>query len=182
MEFVMTAFLTEHSYLLAQICGFVAMATAVSMYQFKRHRTIMILMVVCSFIWCMHYCFLGLFTPVMMNIVNVIRNIVYSFRDRKWAQSKLIPVVFVALSIALAVITWDNIWSVLPLIAAVFTTVANWQTDTKILKYMTIPVCICWFIFNFINHSYAGMANEILALASIIISLTRIKKQEKQTV
>ena len=52
-------------------------------------------------------------------------------------------------------LTWENGWSVLPLVGGVFTTVANWQSDTKRLKLLTLPVSASWFTYNFINHSYA---------------------------
>lgn len=58
----MQDFFETHSYL-TQIFGFSAMAVGIIMYQFKKHRTIMVLMTLCSALWCLHYTSMWLFTP-----------------------------------------------------------------------------------------------------------------------
>ena len=175
-EFLTMGFLTAHAYLFAQIFGFAAMATAISMYQFKKHKTIMLLMVLCSSLWCIHYAFLGLLTPILMNVINVLRAVVFSQREKKWASGNYIPVLFILASVVTVIFTWDNAWSLLPCIASVSATVGNWQTDTQRLRALTIPVCVCWFIYNMINHSIAGMANETFTLVSVIVGLARYRK------
>jgi hypothetical protein len=69
---------------------------------------------------------------------------------------------------------------VLPLIASVFAIVAQWQTNVKYLRLLTIPVCVCWFIYNINNQSWAGTANEVFVLISIIIALIRNNKTAKE--
>ena len=57
----------------------------------------------------------------------------------------------------------------------VFSTSASWQTNTKRLKLLTIPVCVCWFVYNLFSRSYAGMANETFVLGSVIVALYRLR-------
>ena len=177
----MCEFFASHQNLIAQIFGFIAMGIAIAMYQFKRHRTILILMSLCSLVWSLHFACLGLFTPVGMNMINVLRGIVYSFREKKWAQKNIIPAVFIVLCAGSVILTWESIWSILPFIASIFATVANWQKNTRLLKYLSIPVCVCWFIYNISNGSIAGTLNEAFALSSIFIYLIRTRKSEKNT-
>lgn len=174
----MLEFFHAHSYVIAQIFGFSAMATAITMYQFRRHRTIMVLTAVCSTLWCLHYASLGLLTPILMNLLNVARGIVYSFRGKPWGSKKYIPYLFSAAAVIMVVCTWENAWGLLPCVASVFATFANWQTDTKKLKLLTIPVCLGWFFYNMINKSAAGMANETFTLCSIIVALIRMREKK----
>ena len=51
----MIAFLQAHSFLIGQIFGFGAMFVGIIMYQFKKHRTIMLLMMLCASLWCLHF-------------------------------------------------------------------------------------------------------------------------------
>lgn len=176
----MLEFFSAHRELIAQIFGFVAMGIAISMYQFKKHRTILVLMALCSFVWCLHFAFLGLYVPVAMNFINVIRGVVYSFREKKWAQNNIIPAVFIVLCAGSVIITWDSLWSILPFIASIFATVANWQKNTRLLKYLSIPVCVCWFVYNAANGSVAGTLNETFALISIAVYLVRTKKLQNK--
>lgn len=177
----MKEFFIEHQNLIAQLLGFIAMVIAISMYQFKKHRTILILMSLCSLVWSLHFACLGLFTPVGMNMINVLRGIVYSFRDKKWAQNNIIPAVFIVLCAGSVILTWEDSWSILPFIASIFATTANWQRNTRLLKYLSIPVCVCWFIYNIRNGSVAGTLNEAFALTSIAVYLIRTRKTDKNT-
>lgn len=176
----MIEFFNAHSFVIAQIFGFCAMATAITMYQFKKHRTIMVLTALCSTLWCLHFASLGLVTPILMNFINILRGITYSNRSKPWGNKKFIPYIFAALSVILTVITWENAWSILPCIGSIFSSFANWQTNTKKLKLLTIPVCVVWFTYNTVNSSYAGMANETFTLISIIIALIRINREDKK--
>lgn len=178
----MAQFFTAHLNLIAQLLGFIAMGIAIAMYQFKKHRTILILMSLCSLVWSLHFLCLGLYTPVGMNMINVLRGVVYSFRDRKWAQNIIIPAVFIVLCAGSVVLTWDSMWSILPFIASIFATVANWQKNTRLLKYLSVPVCVCWFAYNIANGSIAGTLNEAFALLSIAFYLIRTRKEKSEAV
>ncbi len=174
----MLDFIKNNSFIIAQIFGFMAMTVAVSMYQFNKHRKVMILMFACSMLWCCHYTFLGLFTPVAMNFLGGVKNLVFSFKEKAQTESKTIPIIFLILSIVSTALTWANWWSILPMIASVFAVVAQWQTNVKYLRLLTIPVCVCWFIYNINNQSWAGTANECFVLISIIIALIKNRKKE----
>lgn len=175
----MSELFIAHQDTIAQILGFIAMGIAIAMYQFKKHRTILILMSLCSLVWSLHFACLGLFTPVGMNMINVLRGVVYSFREKKWAQNNIIPAVFIILCAGSVILTWESIWSILPFIASIFATIANWQKNTRLLKYLSIPVCVCWFVYNIINGSIAGTLNETFALVSIAVYLLRTKNTDK---
>lgn len=175
----MIAFFQAHSFVIGQIFGFLAMATGIIMYQFKKHRTIMLLTVLCASLWGLHFICLGKYTAVFMNVLNVVRSILYSFRGRKWADSILIPICICASSLVISAMTWEGPLSLLPAMAAVSSTVANWQTDTRKLKLLTIPVCVGWFIYNVFGHSYAGMINETFVLCSVLVSLYRLHREQK---
>lgn len=177
----MLEFFTEHAFVFSQIFGFTAMAIAISAYQFNKQKTIMILLTLCSTFWCMHFLCLKAYAAVAMNLINIVRNFVYGFRDKKWAQGYVIPVIFLIVSVAAVALTWSNAWDMLPLIAAFFATVANWQTDTRRLRYLTYPVSASWLVYNIINRSYAGMCNEIFTIVSLTVGVVRYDILGKKT-
>lgn len=181
----MIEFLTEHLYIIAQIVGFCAMGVAIIAYQNNKHKNILLLMVLCCTLWCVHFGMLGSWTAVAMNALNVVRNIVFCFRGKKkWADSIAVPAVFILLSLIMTVVTFKNDWwNIVPFIASIFAVISTWQTDAKMLRYLTIPICILWFSFNFSHGSWAGSANEVFAFTSIIVAIIRydiLKKEEKK--
>ena len=175
----MQAFLASHAYLISQIFGFAAMGVAILQYQFKKHRTIMLLMVLCSALWCAHYLFLGKMTAVFINLVNVLRSAAYTQREKKWGKSPLIPAGFILAAALICALTWENGWSLLPFFATVCATLGGWQTDTQKLRLYTLGVCGNWLVYNAVNRSIAGAANEIFTLVSVLIALWRYRKSAR---
>lgn len=174
----MTEFFAAHSYLIAQIFGFSAMGLAILTYQFNRQKTVNLLLMGVAALWCLHYAALGLVTPIVMNVVNVVRAGVYSRREQKWAQSGLIPAAFCAAAVILTALTWSGPWSLLPGAASIFASLANWQKDTKKLRALTVPVCVCWLVYNIVNKSVAGAANETFTLVSIAVAFFRYDRKK----
>ncbi len=174
----MVDFISAHSFVIAQIIGFMAVATVIVMYQFKSHKVMMGIFVFMCTLWCLHFALLGCWSAVAMNAVNVVRSFIYGFRDKKWAQSNAIPAVFCVIAVVMVILTWENAWSLLPFIGGVAATIANWQTDTKKLKILTVPVSASWLIYNAHNVSYAGLINEIFALCSIGVYFIRTRKKK----
>jgi len=172
------AFISAHSYIIAQIFGFTAMGLAILTYQFNKQKTVNIMLMVVAAVWCCHYAFLGLITPIAMNVVNVIRAFIYSKRDKKWANKSFIPIIFCVAAVILVFFTWENFWSLLPCIASIFASLANWQKDTKKLRALTVPVCVCWLIYNAVNGSIAGAANETFTLVSIAVAFFRYDRKK----
>ena len=84
----MIDFIKDNSFIIAQAFGFLAMGVGISMYQFNKHRTVMLMMVLCALTWCCHYTFLGLFTPVAMNFLGAVKNFIFSFKEGKQIESK----------------------------------------------------------------------------------------------
>ena len=167
------SFITAHTVLIGQLFGILAMITALIMYQFKKHRTIMLLMLLCSTFWCIHFAFLGAMTGVIMNVINVARALVFTQREKPWCSKLWIPAAFTAASVVAVICTWESAYSLLPCVASIAATLGSWQKNTQRLRLFTIVVCVCWFAYNAIKGSWAGMANEIFTLFSVLLALWR---------
>ena len=176
----MAAFYQTHVDLLAQIAGFIAMGLTILSFQFRKHGWIMAMMTVSSVFWILHYVMLGLYPAVAINTMNLLRNYIYGLREKKNINSKLIPAFFVAVAAVSVISTWENAWSVLPLLASVTATIANWQTQTKRLKLLSCPRYGLWLIYDLINGAWAGAANDIFSIGSIAVSLAKQRWDEKR--
>lgn len=179
----MAEFFNEHITLIAQAFGFCAMAVGIITFQTNKRKRILTYMIVGCVLWCIHFSLLGHWTAVAMNGLNVVRNIVFCFRDKKWGKSNVIPVLFIAASLVLTIVTYDDLWSLLPFFASIFAIISTWQTNTKVLRFMTIPINISWFTYNITHNSWAGAANECFVFVSIIVAIIRydiLKKEEKK--
>lgn len=179
----MKEFISNNSYVIAMCFGVAAMIEGIITYQSNKHKNIMMFMVLNALLWSCHYVFLGLYTPIAMNLINVVRNVVYSFRDKKWAQNNIIPAVFVVISLGLGIATWESAWSALPMIATVLFSIGCWCKDTKKLRLLSVPASLSWMVYNLANKSLPGFLNEIFVVVSIIVAFIRydINKSDKKS-
>ena len=164
-----------------QIIGFIAMAIIVASYQQKSHKKILTFQMVSGLLFTVHYLLLGAYTGAVMNLLGAFRSLVYSNRDKKWASSIIWPTIFSIGFLISGILTWDNIYSVFPLIAMLMSSVVLWIEKPKINRIFSLPTSTGWLIYNIKNLSYPGIITEIFVLASIIIGIIRldIKKKNK---
>ncbi len=166
--------------IIGQAVGFVAMAIIVASYQQKSHKNILVFQMISGTLFTVHYLLLGAYTGAVMNLLGAMRSLIYSNRDKKWASSVLWPISF---SIAFAVsgiLTWANIFSILPMIAMLLSSVVLWIENPKINRSLSIPSSCCWLFYNIKTVSYPGIITEIFVLTSIIIGIIRLDIKKKK--
>lgn len=166
---------------IGQIIGFIAMAIIVASYQQKSHKNILTFQMISGLLFTVHYLLLGAYTGAVMNLLGAFRSLVYSNRGKKWSSSIAWPIGFSIAFLISGIMTWDNIFSVFPLIAMLMSSVVLWIEQPKINRMLSLPTSGCWLIYNIKTLSYPGIITEIFVLSSIVIGIIRldIKKKNK---
>ena len=173
-------FFTQHSFIIAQIIGFCAMATAITSFQLRKRKSILIFQLICTVLWTLHFFVLGNMTGCVINGIQTFRCVIFYFKDtQKWAQNKIWLVLFFVASIVAGVLTWENMWSLFPIVGMMFSTVSLWMQNPKHIRLLTLPVAGVWFVYDTVCKSYAGMCNEVLASISVITALLRLDYRKK---
>ena len=173
-------FFKAHIDFFAQAAGDSARALTILSFQFRKHRWILAFMTASSVFWILHYVMMGLYPAAAINTMNMFRNYIYSLREKKGINSKLIPAFFVVVASVSVIATWKNVWSVLPLMASIIATIANWQTQTKKLKLLSFPRYGLWLAYDLINKDPAGAVNDAFTIGSISISLIKQRMEERK--
>ncbi len=157
------------------------MGIIVISYQQKSHKNILVFQMVSGLLFTVHYLLLGAYTGAIMNLLGAFRSLVYSNRGKKWASSLVWPTVFSIGFLISGIMTWDNAFSVFPLIAMLMSSLVLWMEQPKINRIFSLPTSTCWLVYNIKTLSYPGIITEIFVLSSIIIGIIRldIKKKEK---
>lgn len=120
-----------------------------------------------------HFFMLGAFSGAAMNLVGVLRAVVIYFSGKKWADSRIWYYFFMASYIVLGIAAWEDIFSVLPIIAMVLSTYAFYLPDETKLRLFTFPSSPCWLIYNIRHASVSGSITEYFNMISLIIAMTR---------
>ncbi len=166
---------------IGQIIGFVAMAIIVFSYQQKTHKNILAFQMVSGLLFTLHFLLIGAYTGCISNFIGALRSLIYANRGKnKFTDFKLWPVVFSVVFTVSGIMTWDNGFSVFPIIAMVVSSVVLWIDSPKINRALSMPTSACWLIYNIPNRSFAGIATEIFVLTSIVIGMLRLDRRKKQ--
>ena len=125
----------------------------------------------------------GAITGGVLDIISLIRTLIFANNHKKWASSPIWLGVFIVAMIGVGGLTWQNAWSILPIIGSILSTVAQWMKETKRIRMISLLVGPCWLVYNLIHGAYSGALNEVFAITSIIIGMIRydIKKKDKAT-
>lgn len=119
---------------------------------------------------------LGGFTGFIANLVSLVRNLVFT-----WKQSSVpLKMAFVALQLLLSarglggdVISW------LPVLATVLFT---WFIDLKSEVLLKIVILICqvmWLVYDFFHHNYVSMSFDVLTMISTTVGIYLIMRDAK---
>lgn len=169
-------------HILSLVFGGAAILASVASYQCKTRRMIMAVLMITGALWCLHFGFMGEWTPVGLNLINVIRALVYAQRGEKtWADKAFIPFLFAGANVAATLLTWKGAFSLVPLAASFFATFGYWQKEERRLRLCGVGVCAGWLIYNIHVRSYPGIINETVTLFSIFLALLRFRKTKAQS-
>lgn len=161
--------------ILAQIIGLGGTYMLVTLYQQSSRKNLLSRKRMADILLGLHYVLLFAWAGAIPNLVGIARETIFIQQEKgkKWSFSLLWPALFIVISWILAIISWKGTYSVLPMCASTVVTISLWVKSPKLTRILSLPVCICFIIYDVFVKSYAGMLNESLSIISIFISLFR---------
>ena len=73
----------------------------------------------------------GAITGGCLDMISFVRTLIFANNSKKWASSPLWLVGFICVMIATGIMTWENAWSILPIMGSILSTVALWMKKEK---------------------------------------------------
>lgn len=166
-------------FILAQICGVIALILTVISVQFKTKEKIVMCMIFPNLVVAVQYFLLNAITGGVVSIINAVRCIVfYYYKKKDKRPSIMVLLIFEIIAIISGITSWQNIWSLIPIFVTVIYTYGLWQDNVNIIRIAAGIAGLGWAIYNIIVMAYVGAIQEIAQLVSSIISL--VKKQDNK--
>ena len=109
-------------FIIGQIFGIIAIVLGFLSYQMKDQRKLMILLGCTALVFTIHYLMIGAMTGMALNIVVLVRCIVYYFRNKKGSNEKISPIIFAVILVAIGIFTWEDWYSVFILLGLAIST------------------------------------------------------------
>ncbi|MBE5820464.1 MAG: YgjV family protein [Clostridiales bacterium] len=166
-------------FILAQIFGFIELIITVIYVHFKSKEKIVMWSVILNLIAATQFFLLNAITGGIVSIINAIRCFVfYYYKKKDKKPSTVTLVIFISIAVLSGVITWQNIWSIIPIIATVIYTYGLWQDKVKVIRITAGIVGFGWGIYDIIVMAYVAAIQEFLQLASSVIALYTNRKKK----
>ena len=170
----------------AQIIGYIAVAENLLIYISNRRDRILLFKFISDALWLLNYILIGGFTGAALNAVAMIREAVFSVRGRyKWAESKWIPVLFLALTWITPVLEWTHngafTWlPLLPAFGSMVYVIGFYVQNTMLTKVSSLLGTALWLTYALLLSNWAGVVGNVLMLLSAVIGIIRERNREKE--
>lgn len=161
----------------AQIIGFIVLGITVTSIQFKTKEKILICQIIANILVAIQYFLLNALTGGVVAVINVIRCLVFYYYKKKDKKPSVIFLsIFIVIAIVSGILTWQNVFSIIPIIATIVFTYGLWQDNVKITRICTAITAGNWTIYNVIVKAYAGALQSLAECISAIIAMIRNRK------
>ena len=169
------------AFIIAQICGGIALILTVISVQFKSKEKIVMCFILANIAVTIQYFLLNALTGAVISILNTIRCVVfYIYKKKDLKPSLLVLLIFEIVAIISGILSWQNEWSIIPIIVTVIYTYGLWQDNVTVIRLTTAIVGFGWGIYNIIVRAFVGAIQEFSQTISAIISLYRGKINNKE--
>ncbi len=161
--------------LLVQAVGFTGMFLLVISYQIKSNRIYFLLQTAGSAAFVIQFGLLGALSGSVNTGISIVRNIIMlKYRDWTWVRHRALTLTFVAAHAAVLCLTWNGPVSVLAFMGAAAITLGIRTNNAQKIRLATL-VCgsPSWLLYDILVLSWGGACNEVITIASILISIKR---------
>lgn len=145
-------------------------------YQVSEKKKLLVVQTVGTALFCIQYILIGAYSGFALNIVCVIRNILFYYRDKKVLSGVWLPILLAVVMGVLSLYSWDGYHSLLIAVGLMINTLCMGLCDAQNLRKSVLITCPMVLIYNVFELSYSGMINESISLISATIGILRYKK------
>ncbi len=169
----------------AQIIGFVAMMLSVTSFQMKTKKQIIVMQCLTSGVFALHYLLLPEGAGIaggVVNLVAIVRNIVFYFNYKPVFKSRLWVVLFCILMGGSAIVSRPEPISVFMCVAMVFNTLSIASAKPVNVRKIILISSPFALTYNIVVGSMGGIINELLVEIITAITLFRESRETKNNI
>ena len=167
--------------MLAQIIGLVAVAIGFASYQVRSKKMLLVIQTVSCLVMTVHYFMLGATSALVLNVVVILRNVAYYFRDRKPFSGWTFPVLFALVITGLGALSWQGYYSLFIMVGLAVNTFCLALPNPQDVRRSVVLTSSTILIYHVIVFSIGGMFNEIVGVISALIGLYRYRTKKSES-
>lgn len=167
-------------YILSQIAGFISFILSLIAYHQKKKKNIFQTMTIANVLDIIHYILLGAYSGCITKAIALIRNEIIIIKEKnKNLNTNVVLIVLFITYLVSGILTYKNIYSVLPILAAMIYLYFVWNGNELKVKKVAFYCYFLWLIYNICVFSIAGIVSNIVSIISTFIAVYNEKKRKK---
>ena len=160
-------------FLLIQAIGILGTILFFLSFQCKKNRNLFRVQFVAYLCYTAHLLCLGAVTGGVSYMLNTVRSFClggkFAFLKSRWMCA-----ILCALQMATLMLTWDGWWSILPVAANIAATIGGYTHNARKIRIAGIIInSPLWIVYDIIVGSWAGIVDEVVSEASMLLSIYR---------
>ena len=162
---------------MAQLIGFIAFFISLVTYHQKSKVKILSNALLVNCLKIVHYLLLGAYSACVIKVVAIIRDFFVILKEKyNFLRSKFFFWFFLLLYLVIAIVTYDGVFSLFPVIAAFTYILVIWNGDVdKIRKIAFLGYCL-WLCYNIFVFSISGVLSDIISILSVSVAIYRCRE------
>jgi len=167
-------------FIMSQIFGILSAVFNVVSMQAKTKRNILIGVLTASMCGSVSFIFLGAYGGAAICAISIVESAIntwYTAKNKKPPIPMIIS--FFAAAILIGVVTFNNMYDVLPTLASVLfvTSITRYrERDIRILLFL---VGCTWVVYGLLTGAYSIVASNLMLMTSIIVAMVRLEHSQK---
>ena len=177
--------------IIAQIIGIVAMMFNIFSYQGKKQRTVIAMHLFGATLFCINYLMLGAVVGGILNLLGIVRAVVFLFKDKLKAERKPWLIGFILSYITVYILNFtvfgkevnavNLIVELLPVIGMLALNIGFLLKSASGIRKCGLVSSPAWLIYNIVVGSWGGILCEVFTLISIFVGMFRHDRKKQNT-
>lgn len=169
--------------IIAQIFGVIALIIMLSSYQQKTKKKFLLAQITANIYYTIQWILLRGYSATVVQIVSTIRALIfYKYTKNKQEIPIYWLIIAEIITIIMGGITYQNIYSIIPIIIGCLYTYGTWQKDLKKTYTIGIIASLGWIIYNILIGAYIAAVCSVLELISSAKGLSKLNKKKKHKI
>lgn len=168
-------------YIISQIVGFISFVISLVAYHRKEKKKIFQTMMVANILDIIHYFLLGAYSGCVTKVMALGRNEIIILKEKNKKLNKtIIFIIILIVYIISGIVTYKNIYSILPILAAIIYLFFVWNGNELKVKRVAFYCYFLWLTYNICVFSIAGIVSNCVAIISTFIAIYNERKANKK--
>lgn len=155
-------------FILIQIIGAIGYTILAASYYKKEKKEILYMQIIAYVMFTIHYYLLSGITGAICNLIGLFALVtIYLFEKYNLKNKNLIAGFFILILIVINIISFQNIYSIFPMVASVIVIVSFLLNNEDYIRAVGLISAVCWLIYAIAYQSYISIIFEVITLVGV---------------